>query len=133
MYTPLVDFRVVLMACQVNKMMASVSNRRARTKDWASDGRKVARIVFESLEGHSAAVQSFALLILAGEIQSPDSTPQSRTSGLTLVESQCHPRWVAQSRPLPLVERTLPCLVHANSGGKPGEVENVGRRWLLGL
>ena len=52
---------------------------------------------------------------------------------LTFVERQCDSRRFAQSRPLSLVEGALPRPVHADSGGEPGEVENVSRRWLFGL
>jgi hypothetical protein len=47
--------------------MAEISNRRARTKDWASDGRKAAGIVFGTITNLSTAAQSFALLVLAGK------------------------------------------------------------------
>ena len=46
--------------------MAELSNRRAKTKDWASDGRRAAGMVFGSITNLSTAAQSFALLILAG-------------------------------------------------------------------
>jgi hypothetical protein len=52
---------------QVNDKMAEISNRRARAKDWASDGRKAAGMVFGSIANLSIAAQSFALLVLAGE------------------------------------------------------------------
>ncbi|KAL8660348.1 MAG: hypothetical protein Q9202_006619 [Teloschistes flavicans] len=50
----------------VNDKMAETSNRRARAKDWASDGRKAAGMVFSSITNLSTAVQSFALIVLAG-------------------------------------------------------------------
>ena len=58
---------------QVNEKMAELSNRRARTKDWASDGRRAAGMVFGSIRNLSTAAQSFALLILAGRCFVPPS------------------------------------------------------------
>lgn len=44
--------------------MAECLNRRVKTKDWASDGRKASRMVLEALEGMSSAVKSYALIML---------------------------------------------------------------------
>lgn len=49
----------------VNKQMVEMLKRRAKTRDWASDGRKAAKIVFDVLQQRSVADRSFAILLLA--------------------------------------------------------------------
>ncbi|KAB8237114.1 uncharacterized protein BDW43DRAFT_307398 [Aspergillus alliaceus] len=63
---------VVLAAKQVNRKMAELLKHPGKAKDWASDGRKAAKIVFGTLEGCSNAVKSFALFLL-GNVCSLDS------------------------------------------------------------
>ena len=57
-------------AIKVNDKMSEQSNRRAKAKDWASDGRRAAGMVFGALNDMSAASRSFAILLLAGTAQS---------------------------------------------------------------
>lgn len=52
----------------MNERMSRVSNRRARSKDWASDGRKAAGMVFGAIAPLSTMARSFALLVLAGKL-----------------------------------------------------------------
>jgi hypothetical protein len=47
--------------------MSESTTRRTRYKDWASDGRKAARMAFGALAPLSAVSRSFALLALAGK------------------------------------------------------------------
>ncbi|KAL9578989.1 MAG: hypothetical protein Q9212_005370 [Teloschistes hypoglaucus] len=49
----------------VNKQMVETLQRPTKTRDWASDGRKAAKIVFNVLQSRSAAERSFAMLLLA--------------------------------------------------------------------
>lgn len=49
----------------VSKHMAERLQRAAKTRDWASDGRKAAKIVFNVLQPRSVAERSFAILLLA--------------------------------------------------------------------
>ncbi|KAL9582422.1 MAG: hypothetical protein Q9203_005497 [Teloschistes exilis] len=49
----------------VNKQMVETLQRAAKTRDWASDGRKAAKIVFNVLQSRSVAERSFAILLLA--------------------------------------------------------------------
>lgn len=62
--------------------MAEISSRRARSKDWASDGRKAAGMVFGIITNLSTAAQSFALLILSGKYL---SSTMSRYFGFILI------------------------------------------------
>ncbi|KAI9739230.1 MAG: hypothetical protein M1834_007443 [Cirrosporium novae-zelandiae] len=55
---------------KVNDKMAQQSNRHARTKDWASDGRRAAEMVFDALQGLSAGSRSCALFSLSGKLRS---------------------------------------------------------------
>ncbi|KAJ5198562.1 uncharacterized protein N7498_007679 [Penicillium cinerascens] len=57
---------------QVNRQMSELLKHSGKAKDWASDGRKAAKIVFGSLEGCSKAVRSFALFLL-GNVCSLDN------------------------------------------------------------
>ena len=52
--------------------MTEVLKHRGKAKDWASDGRKAARMVFRTLEGTSNAVKTFSLFLL-GQTCSLDS------------------------------------------------------------
>ena len=49
----------------VNKQMVETLRRRAKTRDWASDGRKAAKLVFDVLQRRSVSERSFAILMLA--------------------------------------------------------------------
>ena len=49
----------------VNKQMVEMLKRRAKTRDWASDGRKAAKIVFDVLQRRTVPERSFAILLLA--------------------------------------------------------------------
>ena len=51
----------------MNDKMAKLLNRRAKAKDWASDGRRAAGMVFGAIAATSAAGKSSALLLLAGK------------------------------------------------------------------
>ncbi|MCJ1312674.1 hypothetical protein MMC25_006350 [Agyrium rufum] len=57
---------LLVAAKQINDKMAEVSHRRARAKDWASDGRKAAGMVFGAIADLSTIAQSIALLSLVG-------------------------------------------------------------------
>ena len=48
-----------------NKYMVETLHRRAKTRDWARDGRKAAKIVFDALLRRTPAERGFALLLLA--------------------------------------------------------------------
>ena len=48
-----------------NKQMVETLHRRAKTRDWARDGRKAAKVVFDTLQSHQPSVRSTALLLLA--------------------------------------------------------------------
>ena len=52
----------------MNDKMSELSNRRATAKDWASDGRRAAGMIFSAIADLSIAAKSFALLTLAGEL-----------------------------------------------------------------
>ena len=52
----------------VNKQMAEIFGRRAKTHDWASDSRKAAKVVFDVLQYCNAAQRSFAVLLLGNNI-----------------------------------------------------------------
>ncbi|KZF25349.1 hypothetical protein L228DRAFT_244165 [Xylona heveae TC161] len=54
----------VLAAKKVNRQMSELLKHPGKAKDWASDGRKAAKLVFGILEGYSTAVRSFALFLL---------------------------------------------------------------------
>ncbi|KAJ5834972.1 hypothetical protein N7447_000998 [Penicillium robsamsonii] len=62
----------VLAAKKVNRQMSDLLKHSGKAKDWASDGRKAAKIVFGTLEGCSKAVRSFALFLL-GNVCSLDN------------------------------------------------------------
>lgn len=49
----------------VNKQMADTLQRRAKSCDWASDRRKAAKMIFETLRTRTPVERSFALLLLA--------------------------------------------------------------------
>ncbi|KAL8821408.1 MAG: hypothetical protein Q9223_000557 [Gallowayella weberi] len=49
----------------VNKKMVETLQRGAKTRDWASDGRKAAKLVFNVLQPRSIAERSFGILLLA--------------------------------------------------------------------
>ena len=51
----------------MNDKMAELLNRRAKAKDWASDGRRAAGMIFGAIAAMSTAEKSFALLLLAGK------------------------------------------------------------------
>ena len=63
------DPALLLLTClaQVNDKMSEQSNRRARAKDWASDGRRAAGMVFGAITTLNPASKSFAFLLLAGK------------------------------------------------------------------
>ncbi|KAL9036888.1 MAG: hypothetical protein Q9214_005940 [Letrouitia sp. 1 TL-2023] len=52
----------------VNKHMVEKLDRRAKTRDWASDGRKAAKMVFDVLRDRNMAEQSFAILLLGSGV-----------------------------------------------------------------
>ena len=51
-----------------NKQMVETLYRRAKTRDWARDGRKAAKVVFDVLQRHGSAERSMALLLLAATV-----------------------------------------------------------------
>ena len=51
-----------------NKQMVETLHRRAKTRDWARDGRKAAKMTFDALRRHGAAERSMALLLLAATV-----------------------------------------------------------------
>jgi hypothetical protein len=53
-----------------NKQMAETLNRRAKTRDWASDGRKASKMVFNTLKQRNSDTveSSFAVLLLAANV-----------------------------------------------------------------
>ena len=55
----------------MNDEMSKQSDRHATTKDWASDGRRAAGMVFGSIADLSAASKSLALFLLAGKFSFP--------------------------------------------------------------
>lgn len=48
--------------------MAEVLRRRTKAKDWASDGRRAARMVLDTLQPVSTCARSFAVILLGGGI-----------------------------------------------------------------
>ncbi|SMQ49378.1 unnamed protein product [Zymoseptoria tritici ST99CH_3D7] len=54
-----------LAAKQMNQEMCKVFQRGGKTKDWASDARRAAKMVFYPLENAGAVEQTFALLLLS--------------------------------------------------------------------
>ena len=52
----------------MNSKMADVLQRRGKTKDWASDGRKAAKMVFGALQEANTAEKTFALILLGGQV-----------------------------------------------------------------
>ena len=51
-----------------NRQMVETLHRRAKTRDWARDGRKAAKVVFDALRRRSPAERAAALLLLAGTV-----------------------------------------------------------------
>ena len=51
-----------------NRQMVETLHRRAKTRDWARDGRKAAKVVFDALRGRAPSERSAALLLLAGTV-----------------------------------------------------------------
>lgn len=51
----------------MNQEMCKVFQRGGKTKDWASDARRAAKMVFYPLENAGAVEQTFALLLLSGQ------------------------------------------------------------------
>ena len=56
----------------MNDKMAELLNRRAKAKDWASDGRRAAGMIFGAIAAMSTAEKSFALFLLTGKHSLPD-------------------------------------------------------------
>jgi hypothetical protein len=52
---------------KMNDEMSKQSDRHATAKDWASDGRRAAAMVFGSLSELGVASKSLAIFLLAGE------------------------------------------------------------------
>ncbi|KAK5166025.1 uncharacterized protein LTR77_008286 [Saxophila tyrrhenica] len=52
-------------AKQMNQAMSQIFQRRGKTRDWASDGRKAAKMVFGALAGLTKVDKSFAFLLLS--------------------------------------------------------------------
>jgi hypothetical protein len=55
---------------QMNDEMSKQSDRHTTSKDWASDGRRAAGMVFGSISVLSAASKSLAVFALAGKLDS---------------------------------------------------------------
>ena len=55
---------------KMNDEMSKQSDRHATAKDWASDGRRAAGMVFGSISELSAASKSLAVFLLAGKLRS---------------------------------------------------------------
>jgi hypothetical protein len=54
----------------MNDEMSKQSDRHATTKDWASDGRRAAGMIFGSISELSVASKSLAVFLLAGMLHS---------------------------------------------------------------
>ncbi len=85
----------------VNKQMVGTLKRRAKTRDWASDGRKAARMVFDTLEHRNATERSFATMLLATNVSLdgmlkiahfPATRKRFAMTFAQIVESMAH-RW----------------------------------------
>ncbi|OCL13961.1 hypothetical protein AOQ84DRAFT_359334 [Glonium stellatum] len=50
------------------QMVETLTYRRAKTHDWASDGRKAAKMVFDTLKHRNTIDRSFAVLLLAANV-----------------------------------------------------------------
>lgn len=53
---------------EVNARMMKARRRRSKTRDWASDGRKGAKMFFDALHNRDTTDRSFALLLLASNV-----------------------------------------------------------------
>lgn len=50
----------------MNQRMCDAFQRRGKARDWASDGRKAAKMVFGALQALGTIEQSFALVLVGG-------------------------------------------------------------------
>ena len=62
------DFSSISASKKVNSQMVKARRRHSKTRDWASDGRKAAKMFFDALHSRGAADRSFALLLLASNV-----------------------------------------------------------------
>ena len=62
------NFSSISASKQVNSQMMKARRRHCKTRDWASDGRKAAKMFFDALHSRSTADRSFALLLLASNV-----------------------------------------------------------------
>ena len=69
--------------------MSEQSNRPGTAKDWASDRRRAAGIVFDALAGLSVASKSFAFLLLAGEL----TLLKDGSAGTNTIHRSYYLRW----------------------------------------
>ena len=62
------NFSSISASKQVNAQMMKARRRPSKTRDWASDGRKAAKMFFDALHSRGTADRSFALLLLASNV-----------------------------------------------------------------
>ena len=65
------DLSSISASKEVNSRMMKARGRHSKTRDWASDGRKAAKMFFDALQNRDTVDRSFALLLLASNV-SPD-------------------------------------------------------------
>lgn len=62
------DLSSISASKEVNARMMKARRIHSKTRDWASDGRKAAKMFFDALHNRSTADRSFALLLLASNV-----------------------------------------------------------------
>ena len=62
------DLSSISASKEVNARMMKARRRHSKTRDWASDGRKAAKMFFDALHDRDTADRSFALLLLASNV-----------------------------------------------------------------
>lgn len=62
------DLSSISASKEVNARMMKARRRHSKTRDWASDGRKAAKMFFDALHNRDTADRSFALLLLASNV-----------------------------------------------------------------
>ncbi|CAD6592473.1 MAG: hypothetical protein ASARMPREDX12_006146 [Alectoria sarmentosa] len=62
------EFSSISASKEVNARMMKARRRQSKTRDWASDGRKAAKMFFDALHNRNTADRSFALLLLASNV-----------------------------------------------------------------
>ena len=62
------DLSSISASKEVNARMMKARRRHSKTRDWASDGRRAAKMFFDALHNRGTADRSFALLLLASNV-----------------------------------------------------------------